>query len=342
MKMPNSMIKIIAYKPLSVGFWSLLLGVILSGLSSCTQSKPENSVNGDQPKVVSTSTIIADLTEQIGGDEIDHQGILKPGADPHVYEPVPQDSIALEKADLILYNGYHLEPGLIKLIKAASTPGKKVAVGEVVKPLDFQYQGQTQPDPHVWGTAKNAILMVNKIRDELILLSPEDQAIFNKNAEKLTQDLKKLDRWIQQQISTIPPNQRKLVTTHDAFQYYANAYGLEVIGTLIGISTEEQPSAKTVKDLATAIQKAGVSAIFAETTINPKLITTVAEESGVKLAPEQLYSDSIGAPGSQGDTYIKMLVKNTKTIVEALGGNYTPFTLNPVVIPSQKNSTHDH
>lgn len=325
MKTTNSMIKIIAYKPLSVGFWSLLLGLILSGLSSCTQSKVDNSVDEDQPKVVSTSTIIADLTEQIGGDEIDHQGILQPGADPHVYEPVPQDSIALEKADLILYNGYNLEPGLIKLMKAASTSGKKVAVGEVVKPLDFQYQGQIQPDPHVWGTAKNAILMVNKIRDELILLSPEDQAIFDKNTEKLTQDLTQVDRWIQQQIATIPPNQRKLVTTHDAFQYYANAYGLEVIGTLIGISTEEQPSAKTVKDLATSIQKAGVPAIFAETTINPKLITTVADESGVKLAPEQLYSDSIGAPGSQGDTYIKMLVKNTKTIVEALGGKYTPF-----------------
>ncbi|MFM6189214.1 MAG: metal ABC transporter substrate-binding protein [Planktothrix sp.] len=319
------MIKIITDKPIYAGFWTLFLGLILSGLSSCTQSKLENSVNGDQPKVVSTSTIIADLTEQIAGDEIDHQGILQPGADPHVYEPVPQDSIALEKADLILYNGYNLEPGLIKLMKAASTSGKKVAVGEVVKPLAFQVQGQIQPDPHVWGTAKNAILMVNKIRDELILLSPENQSIFDKNTEKLTQDLIKLDRWIQQQIATIPPNQRKLVTTHDAFQYYANAYGLEVIGTLIGISTEEQPSAKTVKDLATSIQKAGVPAIFAETTINPKLITTVADESGVKLAPEQLYSDSIGVRGSEADTYIKMLVKNTKTIVEALGGKYTPF-----------------
>nr|WP_199314337.1 metal ABC transporter substrate-binding protein [Planktothrix sp. FACHB-1365] len=320
--------KISDLNPLSMGFWSILLTIILSGLSSCTQSITENSVNGDQPKVVSTSTIIADLTEQIGGDEIDHQGILQPGVDPHVYEPVPQDSIALEKADLILYNGYNLEPGLIKLMKAASTSGKKVAVGEVIKPLDFQYRGQTQPDPHVWGTAKNAILMVNKIRDELIALSPEDAAIFNKNATQLTQELTQLDRWIQQQIATIPPQNRKLVTTHDAFQYYAHAYGLEVIGTLIGISTEEQPSAKTVKNLSDSIQKTGVPAIFAETTINPKLITTVAEESGVKLAPEQLYSDSIGSPGSEGDTYVKMLVKNTKTIVEALGGKYTPFNPN--------------
>lgn len=328
MKTSHPMMKIVTHKPTSIGFCSILLAIMLSGLSSCTQSITENSVNGDQPKVVSTSTIIADLTEQIGGDEIDHQGILQPGADPHVYEPVPQDSIALEKADLILYNGYNLEPGLIKLMKAASTSGKKVAVGEVIKPLDFQYKGQTQPDPHVWGTAKNAILMVNKIRDELIALSPEDAVIFNKNATQLTEELTQLDRWIQQQIATIPPQNRKLVTTHDAFQYYAHAYGLEVIGTLIGISTEEQPSAKTVKTLANSIQTTGVPAIFAETTINPKLITTVAEESGVKLAPEQLYSDSIGSPGSEGDSYVKMLVKNTKTIVEALGGKYTPFNPN--------------
>lgn len=309
-------------------FRRIFCGIMLTGLSSCAPAKIDHSVRSNQPKVVSTSTIIADLTEQIAGDEIEHLGILKPGTDPHVYEPVPQDSIALEKADLIFYNGYNLEPGLIKLIRAAGTQGKKVAVGEVVKPLDFEYKGQKQPDPHVWGAAKNAILMVNKIRDELIILSPEDRDIFTKNAAKLTQELTQLETWIQEQIATIPPENRKLVTTHDAFQYYAHGYGLEIIGTLIGISTEEQPSAKTVKNLASSIQQAGIPAIFAETTINPQLITTVAEESGVKLAPEQLYSDSIGAPGSEGETYIKMLVKNTKTIVEALGGKYTPFDPN--------------
>jgi manganese/iron transport system substrate-binding protein len=115
------------------------------------------------------------------------------------------------------------------------------------------------------------------------------------------------------------------VTTHDAFQYYARAYGLEVTGTLIGISTEEQPSAQTVKNLADAIKKTGVKAIFAETTINPLLINTVAQESGVTLAPQKLYSDSIGTPGSDGDSYSKMLIANTRAIVEALGGRYSPL-----------------
>jgi manganese/iron transport system substrate-binding protein len=159
----------------------------------------------------------------------------------------------------------------------------------------------------------------------LIEISPEDREIFTKNAAKLTQELQQLDSWIEQQIATIPENQRKLVTTHDAFQYYARAYGLEITGTLIGISTEEQPSAQTVSKLADSIRKSKVPAIFAETTINPKLITTVAEEAGVKLAENELYSDSIGAPGSDGDSYIKMLVSNTETIVNALGGKVTAF-----------------
>ena len=299
----------------------ILLGTLLS---SCTQDVTNNPEN-DQPKVVSTSTIIADLTETVGGDEIEHQGILEPGADPHVYEPVPQDSIAFEEADLIFYNGYNLEPGLIKLMNAAGVGAKKVAVGEVVPPLEMEYEGQTEPDPHVWGNVENAIIMVNTIRDSLIEVSPEDREIFTENAAKLTQELQQLDTWIKQQIATIPENQRKLVTTHDAFEYYARAYGLEVTGTLIGISTEEQPSAQTVSRLADSIRNSKVPAIFAETTINPKLITTVAEEAGVKLAPNELYSDSIGSPGSEGDSYVKMLVSNTETIVNALGGKVTAF-----------------
>jgi manganese/iron transport system substrate-binding protein len=236
---------------------------------------------------------------------------------------VPADSQALEEADLILYNGYNLEPGLIKLMKSAGVKAKKLAVGEVVQPLDFNYKGRRQPDPHVWGDAKNAIAMVNAIRDQLIKLSPEDREKFTKNAARLTEELKRVDGWIGEQIQTIPENQRKLVTTHDAFQYYSRAYGIPVAGTLIGISTEEQPSAQTVKSLSDAVKKIGVRSIFAETTINPALIKTVAEEAGVKIAPRQLYSDSIGAPGSEGDTYVKMLVANTRTIVESLGGKYT-------------------
>lgn len=294
-------------------------------LSSCNTTSPPTASN-DRPDVVSTSTILTDWAQQVGGDEINVNGLLKPGTDPHVYEPVPQDSVALENADLILYNGYDLEPGLIRIINATAVQGQKLAVGEVVPPLQLSSDRQTTPDPHVWGDVERAIAMVEAIRNALIELSPGDRDEFTQNTEEFVAELVALDRWISEQIATIPENQRQLVTTHDAFQYYAQAYGLTVAGTLIGISTEEQPSAQTVQKLSDAIKQIKVPTIFAETTINPQLITTVAQEANVKLAEPALYSDSLGAPNSDGDTYINMMVANTRAIVENLGGEYTPFS----------------
>lgn len=299
---------------------------LLVGLMGCTQSTSDQSGSTTRPKVVSTSTIIADWTVDVAGQEIDHVGIMQPGADPHVYEPTPKDTRAFEQANLILYNGYNLEPGLVRLMESSGRKAKKVPIGEAVQPLQMNKQGAGRvPDPHVWGDVNNAIAMVNRIRDELIELSPEDKATFTQNATKLTTELKQLDQWVRQQIQSIPANQRQLVTTHDAFQYYARTYGLKVAGTLIGISTEEQPSAQTVKQLVEAIKTTGTPAIFAETTINPTLIETVSKTAGIKLAPQKLYSDSIGAPGSDGDSYTKMIVANTTAITQNLGGQIKPF-----------------
>ena len=182
----------------------LILFCLFLGLVACNPSV--NTTDNQKPKVISTSTIIADLTARVGGEEIDHQDILKPGDDPHVYEPVPADSVALEKADLILYNGYNLEPGLIKMINSTGIKAKKVAVGEAITPLQLEKEGQKVPDPHVWGSAKNGIIMVEKIRDQLIELSPEDKEIFTENAAQLIRELENLDRWITTAIETIHPS----------------------------------------------------------------------------------------------------------------------------------------
>ena len=306
---------------------ALLLSVVGAGLVGCDageQGTAGTGVEAGKPSVVATNTLVADWAEQIGGDQIELTSILQPGMDPHVYEPVPADSVAFEQADLILYNGYNLEPGLIRLLNAAGANAQRLAVGEVVPPLDLEDSGQTLPDPHGWGDVSNVVPMVEAIRDELIALAPEHQATFTDNAATYIEELNQLHDWIGTQTATIPPNQRQLVTTHDAFQYYANAYGLSVVGTLIGISTEEQPSAQTVQQLVTVIRNLGVPAIFAETTINPQLITTVAQEAGVTLADQELYADSIGEPGSEGDSYLHMMAANTRAIVTNLGGTLTP------------------
>ncbi|TVQ55610.1 MAG: metal ABC transporter substrate-binding protein [Spirulina sp. DLM2.Bin59] len=301
----------------SLGLLPLTIALLL--LNGC---QPPTTPADDRPNVVATNTILADLTGEIGGEAIALTSILTPGDDPHVYEPVPQDTITLEQADLILYNGYNLEPALIRLM--ANVSGRRLAVGEQISPLAMAEDGQQVPDPHVWGNARNGIIMVEVIRDTLVEMAPQHSGQFRANAAALIAQLEAVDSWIKAQIATIPPENRKLVTTHDAFAYYTAAYGLEMLGSLIGISTEEQPSAQTVQTLSDAIRAAGIPAIFAETTINDALITTVAQEAGVELAPQPLYSDSIGAPGSPGDSYIGMLIANTTAIVTALGGEVTP------------------
>lgn len=295
------------------------------GLLGCG-SEPVGEGESDRPRVVTTTTFIADWTQELGGDAIDLVSLMEPGVDPHIYEPVPADTVAIESADLIFYNGYDLEPGLIRIIEATGINATVVPVAESVSPLDMENGGQRVPDPHVWGDVSHAVTMVETMRDQLIALLPEERDRIQQNATDYITQLRSLDTWVTEQVATIPANQRQLVTTHDAFQYYARAYGLEVPGTLIGISTEEQPSAQTVQRLVDTIRTLNVPAIFAETTLNPQLITTVAQEAGVPLADQELYSDSLGAQGSLGDTYITMIEANTEAIVVNLGGQFTSFS----------------
>lgn len=308
---------------LSVG-----LGVGLGlGLGACGGAEESESggANDGRPAIVATSTILADLTTELVGDQARVVGLLKPGDDPHIYEPVPQDSRALEEADLIVYNGYNLEPQLIRLMRAAGATVPQVAIAEAAAPLSTDYNGATVPDPHVWGDARNAIAMVERLEGAIAAEFPALGDRVDAQGANLIKTLEALHRWISAQIATIPEGQRRLVTSHDAFQYYANAYGIPVAGTLIGISTEEQPSARTVEALASAIRAARIPTIFAETTVNPALLKTVAAEAGVQLADQELYADSVGAPGSGAETYVTMMVANTRAIVEGLGGRYEPF-----------------
>lgn len=228
---------------------------------------------------------------------------------------------------MILYGGYNFEPDLIKLINATSNPAPKVAVDEVAvpKPQQFEDEGETVTDPHIWHNAQNGIRMAEAINKSLAQLEPNQAALYADNTQKLTTELTQIDTWIKSQIATIPAAQRQLVTTHDAFGYYSKAYNVPIKGALGGISTEEKPTPTRVTELVKTIKTAGVPTIFAETTINPKLIQTVAKEANVKVSDRELFADGLGEKGTEGDTYQKMLIANTETIVKGLGGKYTAF-----------------
>jgi manganese/iron transport system substrate-binding protein len=312
-----------------------LLAVAL-GCAGCSSSQQKTNsasstttaqLTNTKPKVLAITSVICDVTQEIARDTVDLTCLIPAGSDPHLYEPKPNDRKAIEQAQLILYAGYNFEPSLIKLIQATKNQAPKVAVDEVAvpNPQKFEEDGQTETDPHVWHNAQHGIRIVETVRDNLNKISPSHAANYSSNAEKMTRELTQLDNWIKSQINTIPVNQRKLVTTHDALGYYSNAYGIPVEGALQGISTEEKPTAGRVKELVKDIKKTGVPTIFAEMTINPKLIEAVAKEANVKVSNRELFADGLAEKGSAGDTYKKMLIANTQTIVEGLGGKYTPF-----------------
>jgi manganese/iron transport system substrate-binding protein len=281
----------------------------------------------NRPQVIATNSVLCGLTKEIAADTIDLKCLISPGADPHVYEPTPEDRKAIETSKLILYGGYDFEPSLIKLINATSNPAPKIAVHElaVTKPQQFEEHGQKVADPHVWHNAKNGIAIAEAISKKLSELQSDRASTYAQNTTRITNELQQVDTWIKAQVETIPPTSRKLVTTHDALNYYSQAYNIPLEGALSGISTEEQPTPSRIKELVKVIKDAKVPAIFAEVTINPKLIETVAKEAGVKVSERELFTDGLGEKGTDGATYAGMLIANTRTIVEGLGGKYTPF-----------------
>jgi manganese/iron transport system substrate-binding protein len=294
--------------------------------TSSTGATPPAAL-GDRPLVVATTSVVCDLTRQIAAETIDLKCLVAAGADPHSYEPKPEDRKAIEQAKLILYSGYDFEHDLLKLIQATSNPAPKIAVNElaVPKPEQFEEDGKTQADPHVFHSAVNGSMVAEVIGKNLSQLLPTNAGTYTANTKKVTNELTQLDAWIKASIATIPAGQRKLVTTHDAFGYYSKAYDIPVVGALQGISTEEKPTPGRVRELVESIKAAGVPTIFAEATINPKLIEAVAKEANVKVAAQGMFADGLGEKGSPAETYQTFFITNTKTIVEGLGGTYTPF-----------------
>ena len=287
------------------------------------------TVAQSKPSVVVTTALLCDVTKQIAQDTVDLKCLIDAGSDPHIYQIKPDDRKAIETAKLILYSGYNFEPQLIKAIQTSSNPAPKVAINElaVPKPQTFEEDGKTENDPHVFHSATNAAAITRAIGKELTALQPSQTALYSKNTEKLSDEFSQIDRWIKAQIATIPVEKRKLVTTHDAFGYYSSAYSIPVIGALQGISTDEKPTGKRVAELVREIKASKVPTIFVELTSNPKLLQAVAREAKVQVATQELFADGIGEPGSVAETYTKMLIINTKTIVVGLGGKFTEFKL---------------
>lgn len=274
-------------------------------------------------RIVATTSIIADAARRIAGEHAQVEALMGPGVDPHLYKASESDVRRLGGADLILYNGLHLEGKMGDILTKMARSRPVVAVSEDIPQAQLreppEFAGQY--DPHVWFDVSLWATTLQPIVRELSTLAPENAETFQANAATLEKELTELDAWVKQRIATIPPSQRVLVTAHDAFGYFGRRYGMEVMG-LQGISTLSEAGLKDVDRVVNAVVERGVKAVFVESSVPRRSIEAVqaaVRSQGKEVAiGGQLYSDSLGAAGSPAGTYAGMVRANVDTIVNAL------------------------
>lgn len=279
-----------------------------------------------KPVIVASTTQIADFARQVAGDQALVKSILAPGADPHTYNVTPDDVQIVLGADLCIENGLHLEGKNWMSTLAKDAQKTLITATDGIQALSISQGGQSIPDPHAWLSPKNVVVYVNNITRGIIALDPGNKAFYRARAKLFLQQLRVLDAWIREQINAVSPQQRILVTTHDAFNYFCREYRLNEKNDFLSIapvgwSTGAEVGAGITPErrrkVIESIKASGAPAIFVETTINPKQIREIAKETGVKIGGE-LYSDSIGPEGSAAETYIGMMRENTLLIVNSL------------------------
>jgi zinc/manganese transport system substrate-binding protein len=276
-----------------------------------------NSAAAAPLKVASFSTVLTDVAHNVGGDKVDVEGIVKGGVDPHEFEPSPGDIEKVSDADVVLMSGKGMEGYLSKVEEGAGSKTKFINVGnQVGNSLKLKDEGKMIEDPHWWHSVANVEKATDIVRDALIAAEPADKDAFTANAAAYEGKLAELDKAIRLRVAELPRDQRKLVTSHDAFQYFARDYGFTIY-PIEGVSTQEEPSTRKVAKLLGTIKSQQVKAVFFENTLNPKVITQITQETGAKVGGE-LYADGLGAPGSDASTYIEMMHHNVTTIIDAL------------------------
>jgi ABC-type Zn uptake system ZnuABC Zn-binding protein ZnuA len=290
---------------------TLIVAALALFLASCSADTPDD----ERLRVVATIAPVGALAQAVAGDAVRLDVLVKAGVDPHEYEIKAADARTIANAQVILRIGLGVDAFLDKALKNSKATPVTVTDGLTLRGAPEDPEGK---DAHVWHDPRNDIAMVDVILRALSAAAPEHAATFEANARRYQDRLRAVDLEVQAIIETIPATNRKMVTDHDAFWYFTERYGLTVIGTVIpGTSTGVEPSAAEIANLVQAIRREGVRAIFAESSVDPKVAKRVAEETNIRIV-DDLYGDSLGPPGSGAETIEGMLLANARKIADAL------------------------
>ena len=287
----------------------LVLFSLLLPLSLSTASAAEKL------QVVTSFSILADIAHQVGGEHIRITNMVGPDADAHTYEPTPDDAKALLKARLIIKNGLGFEPWLDRLVTSTETKTPVITASRGVIPRTLDEDGETIPDPHAWHNLANIELYVSNITKALIAADPANKADYERNSQTYLKQIYRLLAEAKTRLGSLPPGNRKIVTSHDAFGYLGQAYGIDFMAPQ-GLSTEREPSAAEVAALITQIRQAKVKAVFVENIKDARLLKQIAEESGAHIGGT-LYSDALAAEGP-ASTFLGLFEYNVNTLYDAL------------------------
>jgi zinc/manganese transport system substrate-binding protein len=268
-------------------------------------------------RVVASFSILGDLTQQVGGDGVSVEVLVGPDGDVHVYEPRPHDLHTLMAARLLVRNGLGLEGWMDRLTGAADFKGKVVVAADKVSPRTLKEDsGAIATDPHAWQDPRNGVLYVQAIASGLVATDPSKAAVYRAEAARYAAQIAEVDGWIASTLGTIPAEQRRIITTHDAFGYYGARYGVEFLAAE-GISTEFEPSAKAIAALVLQIKREKVRAVFVENMTSPRMAEMLARETGAMLGGT-VYSDALSPAGGPAATYLDMLRHNTTLFAGAM------------------------
>lgn len=333
----------------------ILAALFVSSLAACGGQSGgqgdggQEGSGGGPVKAVATYSILGDIVENVGGEEIELTTLVGPNGDAHTFEPAPSDSAEISEAAVVFENGLEFETWLDELYESSGSEAERVVVSEGMDLLPIAEEGEHAEeggeehadeeeheeegehageeedehgefDPHVWHDVSQSMVMVETVRDALVEVDPDNAEAYRANAKEYLSELEELDAEVTERAESVPEENRVLFTSHDTFGYFAERYGFEVDTALASVSTEaSDPSAGETAALIREIEASGVPAIFAENISNSDLMSRVASEAGVDLAPT-LYTDALGKPDSEGGTYVKMMRYNTSTIADALSG----------------------